>query len=149
MKPTPPGWPRLSASVFYEDPRAAIDWLCRAFGFEVRLKVEGEGGKIVHSELTFGEGLVMVAGTSGTEPWQKLYRSPRAAGGVTASLVFYLDDVNAHHARAVAAGATIVREPRDDDYGAEYWADRTYGAQDLEGHLWWFLQRLRGPAAPA
>ncbi len=41
MKPTPSGWPRLSSSVFYDDPRAAIDWLCRAFGFEVRLKVEG------------------------------------------------------------------------------------------------------------
>ena len=47
MKPTPSGWPRLSSSVFYDDPRAAIDWLCRAFGFELRLKVEGDDGAIV------------------------------------------------------------------------------------------------------
>lgn len=145
MKPTPPGWPRISASVFYDDPRAAIDWLCRAFGFEVRLKVEGDDGTIHHSELVFGEGLVMVSGTGGTDPYQKLYRSPRAlGGGVTSALALHIDDVDAHHARAVAAGARIVREPRSDDYGDDYWVDRTYGAADPEGHLWWFLQRMRG-----
>src|SRR5262245_29020006 len=63
MKPTPKGWPRLSASVFYDDPRAAIEWLCQAFGLEKRLVVEGDDGTIVHSELTFGEGLIMVGGT--------------------------------------------------------------------------------------
>ena len=60
MKPTPAGWPRLSASVFYDDPHTAIAWLCRAFGFEVRLKVEGDDGVIVHSELCYGEALIMV-----------------------------------------------------------------------------------------
>jgi uncharacterized glyoxalase superfamily protein PhnB len=148
MKPTPTGWPRISASVFYDDPRAAIDWLCRAFGFEVRLKVEGDDGRIHHSELIFGEGVVMVGGTDGTEPYQKMYRSPRSiAGGVTQALAIHIDDVDAHHARAVAAGAGIVREPRSDDYGDDYWIDRTYGATDLEGHLWWFMQRMRGPVA--
>jgi uncharacterized glyoxalase superfamily protein PhnB len=53
-------WPSVSSALFYEDAAAAIDWLCRAFGFEVRLKVEGEGGRIEHSELTFGNGLIMV-----------------------------------------------------------------------------------------
>jgi len=148
MKPTPPGWPRISASVFYDDPRAAIDWLCRAFGFEVRLKIEGDQGAIVHSELTFGDGLVMVGAASGHEPWQKLHRSPRSIdGGVTQALALHIDDVDAHHARAVQAGATIVREPRTDDYGDDYWSDRTYGALDPEGHLWWFMQRMRGPRA--
>ena len=56
MKPPPRDWPRLSSSVFYQDAQAAIDWLCQAFGFAVRLKVEGEGGRIEHSELTYGEG---------------------------------------------------------------------------------------------
>ena len=55
MNPTPADWPRISSSVFYDDAGAAIDWLCRAFGFEVRLKVEGEGGRIEHSELVFGK----------------------------------------------------------------------------------------------
>lgn len=135
----------MSASVFYADPSAAIDWLCRAFGFEVKLKVEAEAGKIVHSELKLAEALVMVSDANGNQPWQRLYRSPQGiGGGVTQALCFYLDDVDAHHARAVAAGASIVRELSTSDHGEEYWSDRSYGALDLEGHLWWFMQRLRG-----
>ena len=61
MKPTPKGWPRLSTSVFYDDAATAIDWLCEAFGFEVRLKIEGDQGRIEHSELEYGDALVMVA----------------------------------------------------------------------------------------
>jgi uncharacterized glyoxalase superfamily protein PhnB len=144
MKPTPPGWPRLSASVYYDDPRAAIDWLCRAFGFEVRLKVEGPDGAIQHSELTFGEALVMVGAANGEEPWQRNNKSPKSLGGaVTHALAFYIDDVDAHHARATKEGAGIVRELETNDYGEEYWSDRSYGALDPEGHLWWFMQRMR------
>ena len=150
MKATPPGWPRISSSVFYDDAPAAIDWLCRAFGFEVRLKVSGDDGRIHHSELTFGDGLVMVGQTGGTELPQNLYRSPRTiAGGITQALAIHIDDVDAHHARAVAAGAKIVREPRTSDYGDDYWTDRSYGALDPEGHLWWFMQRVRGPVEHA
>jgi uncharacterized glyoxalase superfamily protein PhnB len=61
MRPNPPGWPRISSSLIYRDAHKAIEWLCRAFGFEVRLKVEGDSGRIEHSELVFGEGLVMVS----------------------------------------------------------------------------------------
>ena len=145
MKAPPKGWPRMSAAVFYDDPKAAIDWLCRAFGFDVQSKVEDDKGKIVHSELKLDDGLVMVGGTGGHEPWQKDYRSPHAIGGaVTQSLAFYIDEVDAHAARAIAAGAKIVRELATSDYGEEYWADRSYGALDPEGHLWWFMQRVRG-----
>jgi len=143
MKPTPSGWPRLSASVFYDDPRAALDWLCRAFGFELRLKVEGDDGVIHHSELCFGEALIMVSGTGGSEPWQALYRSPKTTGYITQACALFVDDVDAHHARAVASGAQIVRALATNDYGEEYWADRSYGAVDREGHLWWFMQRVR------
>jgi uncharacterized glyoxalase superfamily protein PhnB len=145
MKAPPAGWPRMSASVFYDDPRAAIDWLCQAFGFELRMKVDGDGGAIVHSELTLGEALIMVSGTGGNEPWQQAYRSPLGMGGaVTQALAFHIDDVDQHCARAVAHGAKLVREPITNDYGQDYWADRSYGATDLEGHLWWFMQRMRG-----
>ncbi|MFO0604318.1 MAG: VOC family protein [Polyangiales bacterium] len=148
MKPTPPGWPRISSCVYYDDPAAAIDWLGRAFGFEVRLKVEGEGGRIEHCELSFGEGLVMVGGTgrgdAGKDAWQRLQTSPRAKGGAnTQSLCVMVDDADAHCARAKAAGAAVIREPETSDYGADYWADRSYGALDPEGHLWWFIQRVR------
>lgn len=144
MKPTPPGWPRISSAIFYDDPAAAIDWLESAFGFEVRLKVEGEGGRIEHSELVYGDGLIMVGGTDGDAPGQKEMVSPRACGGGnTQALSVYVDDVDAHCARARARGAQIFREPRTTDYGDEYWVDRTYGARDPEGHLWFFMQRLR------
>jgi uncharacterized glyoxalase superfamily protein PhnB len=154
MKKTPAGWPRITPSVFYEDPRSAIDWLCRAFGFEVRLKVEGEGGRIEHSELEFGDGLIMV-GTAGTanpekEAWQKLYASPKSIQGKsTQSIAIFVDDADAHCDRARAAGAQIVREPTTNDYGDDYWTDRSYGATDPEGHLWWFMQRMREPKSHA
>ena len=147
MKATPSGWPRISSSVYCRDPAAMIDWLCRAFGFVVRLKVEGEGGRIEHSELTYGEGLIMVGGerTGSASRWGVDMRSPRAAGCNTQGLMVFVDDVDAHCAQARAAGARIVDEPSVHDYGEEYWADRAYGAVDPEGHLWWFVQRLRGP----
>jgi uncharacterized glyoxalase superfamily protein PhnB len=148
MKPTPPGWPRLSQSVYYQDPAGAIDWLCDAFGFEVRLKVEGDGGDIVHSELTFGEGMIMVGGSGrsdeGKEAWQVLMKSPKDLGGAnTQSVCIFVDDADAHCAHARARGARVVREPSTSDYGDDYWSDRSYGALDPEGHLWWFMQRLK------
>ncbi len=147
MKPTPSGWPRLSSALFYDDAASAIDWLCRAFGFEVRLKVEGDSGRIEHSELLFGEGLVMIAqsGQNADGPMRSFRASPRAVEGAnTQSLMLFVDDVDAHCARARAAGAGIFAEPANHDYGADYWTDRSYGAIDPEGHHWWFTQRLRG-----
>jgi uncharacterized glyoxalase superfamily protein PhnB len=146
MKPTPPGWPRISSAVFYDDAAAAIDWLSRAFGFEVRLKVEGEGGRIEHSELTFGEGLIMVGNTGGRSDRAARLpcKSPRSLGGAnTQALCVFVDDVDAHCRMAQAGGAKIVEGPSTQDYGEDYWSDRSYRAEDLEGHTWWFMQRLR------
>ncbi|HYV65137.1 MAG TPA: VOC family protein [Myxococcales bacterium] len=143
MKNPPQGWPRISSALFYDDANAAIDWLGRAFGFETRLKVEGSDGGVVHSELVFGGGVVMVATASRKPHW----KSPRSVGGAnTQGLFAYVDDVEAHCARARAAGAKIVTEPKTDDYGAEWWTDRSYEAEDPEGHRWWFAQRLRNPS---
>ena len=95
--------------------------------------------------MTFGDALVMVGSTIGKEPWQSSYRSPQSIdGAITQALVFFVDDVDAHHARAVTRGATVTRAPRTDDFGPEHWADRSYALLDPEGHLWWFLQRIRG-----
>jgi uncharacterized glyoxalase superfamily protein PhnB len=148
MKPTPPGWPRLSSAVCYNDAAKAIDWLCDAFGFQVRIKVVGGSGEILHSELEYGEAVVMAAPTGPPRPGREKFPpslSPLTAKGGTQHLMLYVDDVDAHCAQARAAGATIVDEPSNHDYGAEHWADRSYGAVDLEGHLWWFSQRLRNP----
>lgn len=147
MTATPPGWPRLSLAIYYDDASAAIEWLRETFLFEVRLRVEGENGRILHSELTYGEAVVMVAQAGGRadRPLWPVGASPSGIEGRnTQSAMIYVDDVDAHCSHARAAGATIVDEPADHDYGADYWADRSYGAVDPEGHLWWFTQRLRG-----
>ncbi|HYR90342.1 MAG TPA: VOC family protein [Terriglobia bacterium] len=146
MNRLPEGWPRISSAVFYDDAGKAIDWLCAAFGFEVRLKVEGEGGRIEHSELTFGEGLIMVgsAGGKSERPVPVPCRSPRALGGAnTQALCVYVDEVDAHCGRARAAGAKIMEEPATQDYGEQYPSHRTYRAEDPEGHQWWFMQHIR------
>ena len=148
MKPTPPGWPRISSALYYEDAGKAIDWLCRAFGFEVRLKVEGENGRIEHSELVYGEGVIMV---SSTKPEKfPTHRAPKEANGVnTQNMMVYVDDIDAHFARARSAGALIVKEPTNTDYGEEYWEDRGYECEDIGGHGWWFYQRIRSPRSNA
>jgi uncharacterized glyoxalase superfamily protein PhnB len=151
MKSTPPDWPRISSAIFYDDPAKAIDWLCKAFGFEVRIKVEGEPGQILHSELVYGEGLVMVGDAAKRDNPDESYRkSPRSiGGGNTQALMVYVDDVDAHCKRARSAGATIVTEPKNTDYGDEYWEDRGYQCIDPEGHRWWFSQRMRNPKGKA
>lgn len=150
MKNTPAGWPRISSSLYYQDASKMIDWLCSAFGFSLRLKVEGENGRVEHSELTYGEGVVMV-GQESSGPaarWGVDRKSPRSlAGANTQGMMVYVDDVDAHCGHAQAAGARIVEVPAVHDYGEDYWADRSYGALDPEGHMWWFTQRLRDPSA--
>lgn len=146
MKPTPTGWPRISPAVFYRDAAGMIDWLCSAFGFAVKLKVEDDDGRIKHSELVLADGLIMV-GEELSGPHRRFQTnrlSPLNAGCNTQNLMVFVDDVDAHCAQARAAGATIVAEPELHDYGSDYWADRSYGAVDPEGHLWWFTQRVRG-----
>lgn len=145
LKPTPKGWPRLSTAVFYQDARAAIDFLCKAFGFEVRLLVEGDGGRVEHSELTYGEALIFVGDEERQRDKGRPMVSPRSVGGAnTQSVMLFVDDPRAHCERARAAGATISYEPKISDYGEDYWADLSYQAVDLEGHCWWFCQRVRG-----
>jgi uncharacterized glyoxalase superfamily protein PhnB len=148
MNATPNGWPRLTPALFYDNAATAIDWLCRAFGFEARLKVEGDNGRIEHSELVYGEGVIMVgqAGANPRRPGLTFPTSPKSVGGAnTQTLMLYVDDVEAHCSHARAAGATIFMEPEVHDYGPDYWSDRSYGAVDPEGHHWWFTQRLRDP----
>lgn len=151
MRKTPEGWPRISSAIFYDDAAAAIPWLCKAFNFTVRLKIEGEGGRIEHSELEYGDGLIMVGNSGGKSSREKPLpgRSPKALSGAnTQSLCIMVDDADAHMKLARENGATIVEEPKDADYGPEYWVDRSYSALDLEGHLWFFMQRISTKGVP-
>ena len=131
-KPPPSGWPQATSSLFYREPAKAIDWLCEAFGFEVRLKVEGEPGEAVEPGREF----------------KARHASPLDVGGrVTQAICMFVDDADAHCAQARAHGAAITSEPSTHDYGDDYWSDRSYGASDCEGHAWWFMHRIRDQPA--
>ncbi|MBD8524593.1 VOC family protein [Pseudomarimonas arenosa] len=116
-------------SLTYDDAPQAIDWLCTAFGFTRRLVVEGESGRIEHSELSFGQAVIMVS--SCKPEFRRI--SPRQAGGCTQALSLFVADPDAHYAVALAAGAKLERDLRDEEYGA-----RGYMVSDPEGHLWYF-----------
>ncbi|RYZ41951.1 MAG: aminotransferase [Myxococcaceae bacterium] len=142
MKPLPEGWPRICSGIFYEDAPAAIDWLERVFGFQTRLKVEGAGNTIEHSELVYGDGVIMVGSTQK----RAFHGSPKQHQGMnTQYLMVHVDDVDAHCAHARDAGATITQEPETKNYGDDWGTNRSYGATDPEGHHWWFTQRVTSP----
>jgi len=111
----------------YSDIRKAHDFLITAFGFGSGGVYETDDGKVIHAEVRLG----------GRRIWLHETRPdllPPAESGVAAGgLVVHVADVDAHFAHAKASGATIMREPEDEDYG-----QREYGARDLEGHNWYF-----------
>jgi uncharacterized glyoxalase superfamily protein PhnB len=114
----------------YRDAPAAIEWLGRAFGFEARMVVDGAPGTVAHAELTCGDAMIMLGSVK--PPDADDYSAAAPPPGGTA-LYMVVADPDAHHERAVAAGADIVRAPQDTDYGA-----REYSARDLEGNVWSF-----------
>jgi PhnB protein len=124
-------YPTVSPYMFYADVGAALDFLTAAFGFEVRMKNVDPDGSLSHCEMTYGDSVIMM----GSPPD---YRSPAQVGAVTVGIHVHVDDVDAHYARAVAAGAKAEREPVDMPYGV-----RSYGATDPEGHQWFFAQPLK------
>ena len=117
----------------YRNARAAIDWLARAFGFEPQLVVPDESGGIAHAQLRFGAGMIML-GSMRDDEYGRLMTHPDQTGGrETMAPYVIVTDVDAHCARATAAGAEIVRPPADQDFGG-----RLYACRDLEGRLWNF-----------
>lgn len=120
-------------SLRYNDAGAAIEWLCEAFGFDKHLVVPGEDGTIVHAQLVFGNGMIMLGSTRSSD-FDSLQKSPTALGGaVSQSPYIIVEDADKHYLRAVAAGAKIVMEIQDEDYGG-----RGYSCRDPEGHVWNF-----------
>lgn len=128
-----PSTPTITPGLLYHDAPKAIEWLCRAFGFEARMVIHGEGGKIVHAHLTLGNGGVMLSSAEGYA-FPDLCQSPRDTGGTgTVEVIVYVADPDAHYARAVAAGAKVVIPIEDKPYGG-----RGYSCKDPEGHVWAF-----------
>lgn len=131
----PENMPRITPYLLYQDVESALTWLSNAFGFRERLRFPGPDGKIAHAEMEHEDGLIMM-GCPGPD-----YRNPKQLGQVTQHNYIYVDNVDQHYAHAKAAGATIIEEPEDQFYG-----DRRYGAEDLEGHQWYFAQHVRDVA---
>ncbi len=125
---------RIVPYLQYADAPAAIDFLCRAFGFTETLRYPMPDGRIGHAELRYGESSVYLATV-----WRDAgFVPPRELEGVSSQIVLLVDDVDAHFARAKAGGATLASEPADQAHGA-----RMYRAIDPEGHRWIVEQELR------
>lgn len=122
------GVPSICPTLVYRDAKAAIKLLTEAFGFSQVAVYEGEDGAVVHAELAYGNGVVMLGskGTGGV--------FDKAMGDAGPSGVYVVvEDVDAHHRRAVEHGAEILMAPTDQDYGS-----RDYMARDGEGNIWSF-----------
>ena len=122
--------PTISPTFRYRDARAAIAFLEQAFGFESVAVHAGPDGAVAHAELAYDGGMVML-GTVAKPPGEPYWGDGPGPG--IQSVYVVVQDADAHHDRAVAAGAEIVRGLVDTDYGS-----RDYSARDPEGNLWSF-----------
>ena len=130
--------PTFTSSVHYQDPKSALAWLERAFGFEITMAIDGppEAPTMCHYEMSVGgQGRIMIGGQ-----WAEWVKSPKTLGGANTQVVHVMleDGLDAHCERARAAGAQIVAEPSDEFYG-----DRIYRVADVEGHRWTFAVHVR------
>lgn len=115
----------------YRNAQAAIEWLCKVFGFERHAVYEDQNGSIGHAELTLGGGMIML-GSGKDDEYGKGFRSPLDLDGVeTRSVYIVVPDADAAYARAVAAGAKVIRPLQDTPYGS-----REFAVKDPEGHSW-------------
>lgn len=122
----------LIPCIRYRDAPAAIDWLCRNFGFEKQLVVPGAPGQIAHAQLVSGSGMLMLGSVDDSSEFGKNMRQPDEIGGFeTQSSYLVVKDADAVYERVKADGGTIVIEIKDEDYGG-----RGFTCRDLEGRLW-------------
>lgn len=125
--PTEP--PRLFPTFRYRDAARMIDWLCKAFGFQVDAKFM-DGDQVAHAQLSFGTSMIML-GSARDDEYGRMVGAPGDNGGK--SVYVAVDDCDAAYHKAKAAGATILEEPRDRDYGS-----REFICADPEGVIWSF-----------
>ena len=132
MKNPPPGYTRVCPYLLYEDAPSAVDYLTRTFGFVQRLAETGAAGRM-HTELVLGEDGLVMLGQAGES-----FRSPKRLDAYPPVLIhFYVDDVDALHERARAAGADV------GDLETAPVGDRRFTAEDPEGQVWVFAQRVQ------
>jgi uncharacterized glyoxalase superfamily protein PhnB len=116
----------------YRNAMAMIDWLCQAFGFEKQAVYAGPDGVVMHSQLTFGNGMIMVGSVISGAPVSKLLRQPDEIGGAeTQTPYLVVSDIDAIYASAKIAGAKMVIELAEKDHGG-----KAFSCTDPEGHVW-------------
>ncbi|MFD3324427.1 VOC family protein [Streptomyces sp. NPDC058701] len=118
--------------VMVADAPAALSFYARAFGAVEDVRLERPGGGVLHAEIRIGDAVLMLG--DGGDPAGDPFASPTALGGTSVALHVYVPDVDALARTAVAAGAELLREPRDQFHG-----DRTAILRDPSGHVWVFL----------
>jgi uncharacterized glyoxalase superfamily protein PhnB len=117
----------------YRNAPVAIEWLCKAFGFEKHAVYTGDDNTIQHAQLTAGNGMIMLSSIRESE-FAQFIKQPDEIGGVeTISCYIIVEDADAHYARAKAAGAEIAIDIKTESFGG-----RGYTCKDLEGHIWNF-----------
>ena len=122
--PVPPGYTTVTPYLCVSDAAKLIDFLKQAFDAQLLFKMDGPGGRIMHAEMTIGDSRIMLA-------------QPAPGQETHAMIHLYLPDVDAFYARAIAAGATSVREPADQFYG-----DRSGGVRDQFGNQWYIATHV-------
>ena len=144
---------RIVPMLAYEDAAAAIDWLTKAFGLteDAGQRYTDENGVIGHAELRHGDERIMLSTPNPEYESPKTHRAHCDAAArwldnpwVIDGVFVAVDDLDAHHATAVAAGASILRGPEEPGIGL-----RIYAAEDLEGHRWMFGEPLSAPIPPS
>jgi uncharacterized glyoxalase superfamily protein PhnB len=121
----------------YEDVNKAVEWLCGCCGFTERVRVQRADGRVMHAQLEFAGGAVML-GSAGAE-----YKPPQSTE-VSHGVLVHVDDVNGHFERVRASGVDIVREPADMPFG-----ERQYTVEDSGGHRWTFSESIADVAPEA
>jgi PhnB protein len=134
----PAGYAGVTPYLIVRDATRALDFYKKAFGATELMRFPTPDGKIAHAEMKIGEGLFMLA----DEVPDQGYRSPDALGGTPVSLMFYVHDVDALFARAVAAGAAVKQPVKDQFYG-----DRNGTLTDPFGHVWTIATHVEDVAA--
>jgi uncharacterized glyoxalase superfamily protein PhnB len=128
----------ITPYLYYNDVDAILKFLAKAFGFRrYGRPMKGPDGKINHAAMQLGNDLIMMGRPPGS------YRNPKQLRQATQSLYVNVDDVDKHFRKAKKAGANILEEPADTEYG-----HRRYGATDPEGHEWYFAHEIRGAGKP-
>ncbi|MVU82123.1 VOC family protein [Nocardia sp. ET3-3] len=127
VKPIPDGYPTVSPALACQGAAQAIDFYKHVFGADERYRMPGPDGKIAHCEMQFGTSVIMLG-----DPAPGMgFLDPRTIGGTPVNLYVYVDDVDAAHAAALAAGAQELQAPANQFYG-----DRTSALEDPWGHRW-------------